>query len=108
MGPRWGCAVSIASPYLPRVDCSRGAPMGRHDFMDDHTAPGRRFTLLRVPMIDGGAYDEGGAYWGTGAPLYCCRSTDRERWAFLRTSAGRAAAKAEFSARWPGIRWAGP
>ncbi|MDP2374394.1 hypothetical protein [Reyranella sp.] len=28
------------------------------------------FRLARVRMVDGGAYDAGGAYWGLGDPLY--------------------------------------
>jgi len=50
-----------------RVDSSRGAPMGR--FGSDESPTGR-IRLFRV-RLDSGGYDDGGAYWGHGAPLYC-------------------------------------
>lgn len=69
------------------VDCSRGAPMGRsnvipdyryaiidmgspHKFLvDDTTRKSKRIFDSLVPMSSDYAYDKGGAYWGTGAPL---------------------------------------
>jgi hypothetical protein len=46
-----------------------GAPMGRPTTGD---APRDKVSLFRVTMIDG-AYDDGGAYWGMGMPLFCAR-----------------------------------
>jgi hypothetical protein len=45
-----------------------GAPMGRSTSPLD-CAP-RSVRLFRV-RLDSGGYDDGGAYWGLGAPLWC-------------------------------------
>lgn len=48
-----------------------GAPMGRSEYIICNPVPSTlRFKLFRV-RLDNGGYDDGGAYWGTGAPLYC-------------------------------------
>ncbi len=54
---------------VPKVDCRRGAPMGRAD-IGSYPLPfeKKRVYDCAVPMIDG-AYDRGGAYWGLGAQL---------------------------------------
>lgn len=56
------------------VNSTYGAPMGRRDFgpMPDH---GRTIRVFRV-RLDVGGYDDGGAYWGHGKPLFC--ATDGE------------------------------
>lgn len=54
---------------LSKVDCSRGAPMGRMTIADNLKAT---VTLFRMQMVDGD-YDVGGAYWGSGddiPPMY--------------------------------------
>ena len=51
---------------LTDVGSKRGAPMGRADCCDSPTAT---VNLFRVRMVDG-CYDAGGAYWGSGTPLY--------------------------------------
>lgn len=56
-------------PYLRKVNCTRGAPMGRPEYLPRHYN-GERLHLRRVPLNSGG-YDPGGAYWGTSMPLYC-------------------------------------
>lgn len=53
---------------LPKAFSSRGADMGRA------AKPGPadlayKFRLVRL-AIDAGGYDQGGAYWGLGAPLF--------------------------------------
>jgi hypothetical protein len=63
--------------YLPlklfKLDCSRGAPMGRPYFhRTGLTLP--QFQLERVPLMDG-AYDCGGAYWGAPDDLWCADFT---------------------------------
>ena len=58
----------MAKYPLRRVDTSRGAPMGR--FCDPITTSIRKARVHRVKMSSCGAYDEGGAYWGVGTPLY--------------------------------------
>lgn len=52
----------------------RGAPLGRVNYADS-----RVFGCIwieRVPLNASG-YDEGGAYWGQGAPLWWIASLDR-------------------------------
>jgi hypothetical protein len=46
----------------------RGAPMGRPAFGHGGN-PIEPFILRRI-RINSGGYDDGGAYWGLGAPLY--------------------------------------
>jgi len=50
------------------VNSTYGAPMGRHEAKGDPDWP-YRFSLQRVRLNSGG-YDDGGAYWGHGAPLW--------------------------------------
>lgn len=51
------------------VEYRYGAPMGRR-----HSAgiEPKRVHVFRVRFVDGD-YDDGGAYWGGGSPLYCVR-----------------------------------
>lgn len=44
-----------------RVDCSRGAPMGRPSLGE--ILPLRKIRLFKV-RLDVSGYDDGGAYWG--------------------------------------------
>lgn len=52
---------------LPKVDCSRGAPMGRTRSLTDPEGAVVNVSLVRM---DKEGYDTGGAYWGLGLPLY--------------------------------------
>ena len=55
-------------PFKQPVNCKYGAPMGRYS--DNPTNfDGLPVTLSLVTLTDG--YDDGGAYWGDGAPLFC-------------------------------------
>ena len=54
---------------LPTVDTSRGAPMGRRAYGSPTECGPRTMHLFRVRLAEG--YDAWGAYWGSGAPLYC-------------------------------------
>ena len=65
---------------LPEMDCSRGAPMGRRDFVGDCSGSGQ-LTLQYIPLFDGG-YDEGGAYWGGGQPLILVHGSAGEQEVF--------------------------
>lgn len=57
-------------------DPSRGAAMGRSSGASTVSQlPDRSVYLSRV-KLDSGGYDEGGAYWGIGKPLYCAYSDD--------------------------------
>jgi hypothetical protein len=61
---------------LSNVSSKYGAPMGRRSFKVD---PDARITFkLRRVYLDSGGYDNGGAYWGHGAPLYQYSGYDRE------------------------------
>lgn len=91
---------------LPKVDCSRGAPMGRADWNDG--APRdlpRKFYLRRI-RLDSGGYDNGGAYWGHGAPLWYAEteSVDGEAIMYFRAP-DRDAAKVAVLRRYPGARF---
>ena len=89
-------------PFQVPVNCSRGAPMGRIDRITDF-AP--KLHLERVPQIDGD-YDQGGAYWGGPATLYCAWSegADGIQACYVRAS-NRANAKAEVLARYPAAKF---
>ena len=52
---------------LSKVSCKYGAPMGRHCEDLTHAI---KVSVHRVKMSSCGAYDDGGAYWGCGTPLY--------------------------------------
>jgi hypothetical protein len=76
-----------------RVNAGRGAPMGRRDKRP--RAYGGHLVVQQVPLDDGG-YDPGGAYWGTGDPLWWFGSDDGEVFAFTRApdvEAARAVAR---------------
>jgi hypothetical protein len=53
--------------------------------------------------IDSGGYDSGGAYWGTGDPLYYVASDNGTIDLYLRCKSSRAA-KAEVISRFPNAR----
>lgn len=52
------------------LDCSRGAPMGRHNTGTKKNVKEKKIYCRRIYLPIDGAYDKGGAYWGCGAPLY--------------------------------------
>ena len=95
---------NVSSPY--------GAPMGRRDsHADDRTRP-IKFALRRV-YLDSGGYDNGGAYWGIGAPLYQASGEygeDADGGAgeyveFYLRAHGREDAKAKIRADYPAARF---
>jgi len=71
------------NPNITREDCRYGAPMGRPERPNEYTLPkapdgspqwpervaAHKLQLARV-RINSGGYDAGGAYWGTGMPLW--------------------------------------
>ncbi len=86
-------------PFQVPVDVKYGAPMGRQESpVEDFTGP---VYLQKVPMVDGD-YDEGGAYWGGGTPLYC--AWDGEGNAIYVRAKDSAAAKKKLPSHW---RYAG-
>jgi len=81
-----------------------GAQLGRRSNTSEATAL-VKMHLQRVPL-DSGGYDSGGAYWGTGAPLYRAwgDGPTEEQEVFLR-AAGRSGAKQEVLFRFPNARF---
>lgn len=69
-----------------------GAPMGRASFGTPESAESK-IRLFRV-NLDAGGYDDGGAYWGTGKPLFC--ATDGADYRQFARANSRLAAVAEF------------
>jgi len=64
--------MDILKTLLPKVDCTRGAPMGR--FQNESFLKlienGIKLCVRKVDL-DSGGYDIGGAYWGHYLNLYC-------------------------------------
>lgn len=86
------------NPQLPHVNCKYGAPMGRASYGAPSEEP-RSLRLFQV-MIDSGGYDEGGAYWGLGGPLFCAMDGGEYR-AFTRAAnRNLAAAKLGLKSAW--------
>lgn len=56
-------SVEFPPVKLTDMNCSRGAPMGRH-YVHRTGLTDPQFQVERMPLVDGG-YDCGGAYWGT-------------------------------------------
>lgn len=52
-------------PTLSKVCTQYGAPMGRHDAIEEPNEQ-IKFRLYKMPMSSCGCYDNGGAYWGAG------------------------------------------
>lgn len=84
-----------AKPWTVPVSCKYGAPMGRHSPSRPPEA-GMRAHVARVPFIDG-CYDQGGAYWGGPANLWCAwhaPTKDADAFACYFRAPSRAAAVA--------------
>ena len=91
---------------LPNVSSKYGAPMGRFTQHSDPTLP-YKFSLARV-YLDSGGYDNGGAYWGSGAPLYVATATvsaSDESPEFYLRARDRNDAKAQVIAKYPNARF---
>lgn len=72
-----------------------GADMGRRSHHSEPRAHvGSKLRLFKV-ALDTGGYDNGGAYWGTGEPLWCCmgESLHGDRIEFYLRAKDRDAAK---------------
>jgi hypothetical protein len=82
-------------PFQIPVNGKYGAPMGRRqDPVEDFVG---HVYLQKVAMFDGD-YDEGGAYWGGGSPLYC--AWDDEGHAIYIRAKDSFAAKKKLPAHW--------
>lgn len=53
---------------FPNVNSTYGAPMGRVEKGTPQTPKSVRVFRVR---LNAGGYDDGGAYWGHGLPLFC-------------------------------------
>lgn len=91
--------MSIKNPQLPSVNCYYGATMGRREYTEGLDTPSRCF---RLNFVDG-CYDEGGAYWGLPANVYCAMN-DEGLQLFCRASS-RNEAKELFNERHPQLKW---
>ncbi len=60
----------MSKKQFSKVDSGRGAPMGRAVYGSIPESFPRTVRLFKV-NIDSQGYDDGGAYWGIGAPLWC-------------------------------------
>lgn len=74
------------------VNCATGSPMGRKEWTEAPTKP-RSARVFRV-RIDSQGYDNGGAYWGIGKPLFC--ATDGQNYRMFTRADSRLCAIAEF------------
>lgn len=72
------------------VSSRYGAPMGRRAAGHIDTDTPKSVRLFRV-NLDSGGYDDGGAYWGLGQPLFCAIDKDGDR-QFIRTTSRQRAA----------------
>ena len=72
-----------------QVSSQYGAPMGR----SSHGAvfSGQKVRLIQL-NIDGGGYDDGGAYWGLSKPLFMAWTEDTEYERNLRANSRKEAA----------------
>jgi len=79
-------------PAFPPVSCRYGAPSGRPTMDPEPGEPIGPVRVKRASMSSCGAYDEGGAYWGIGTPLYCAWSASGFRRYFRAPNRGTALA----------------
>jgi len=86
---------------MPQVNDLRGAPMGRRSYHGPRDTVGL-FRLQRV-YLNAGGYDNGGAYWGIGAPLYWY-SDDGNLVGYLRAR-DRSDAKRQILETYPNARF---
>lgn len=80
-------------PQMTAVKSTYGAPMGRSCYGIPENCEPRSVSLFRV-RLDSGGYDDGGAYWGHGAPIWCARTDDDRLFQTTRAPTRRAAADA--------------
>jgi len=85
-------------PFQVNVSSMYGAPMGRA--ADSISELSGKVHLRHVPFYDGD-YDQGGAYWGGGEPLFC--AWDNEGHEVYLRAASRESAKAQLLNKNPAI-----
>jgi hypothetical protein len=73
------------------VNCKYGAPVGRRE--SHHIDPTKQNSIRLFKVnVDSQGYDDGGAYWGIGQPLYCAMQYDTDYLEFIRANSRKAAA----------------
>lgn len=98
---------------LPKVDGKYGAPMGRTEKRLEWKGgsvynPASLIVPVKLAMwrvkLNSDGYDSGGAYWGTGQPLYCveCHETG---YCVFRRAAARQQLKDAMRREWPDVRF---
>ncbi len=88
--------------FITPVSTTYGAPMGRHtgpDYLETEAGP----IYLRRVRLDAGGYDQGGAYWGHGIPLWEAMDQDGNGRIFRAYS--REGAKALIRKTYPDARF---
>lgn len=90
----------MSTLQLPYVNCRYGAPMGRADRIHPLPAAGERTHLARV-YLDSGGYDNGGAYWGLGAPLWHAWHDDSPARCYIRAATREQAKRTIRAEYWP-------
>lgn len=77
---------------FPEVNSKYGAPLGRPTYALQTTPqPEQRSLRLFKVALDSGGYDNGGAYWGHGEPLYCLKGDNVQE--FVRATSRDDAAR---------------
>ena len=86
----------------PKAYSIYGASMGRREI---HVGdPVGKMHLQRV-RLDRGGYDSGGAYWGTGMPLYRYEDEDAGNVQGYLRARNREDAKAQIRVKYPEVRF---
>jgi len=92
---------------LSKVSCKYGAPMGRRDYHGPSDT-NARFSVARVDL-DRGGYDNGGAYWGSGEPLWRafadCPEADSGQIEYFIRAPSRHCALVEVRGAYPNARF---
>jgi len=92
--------AEMISAAIDNVSCRRGAPMGRAAWHPEGTET-HRCILFRLKFYDG-AYDKGGAYWGSPANVWCLTDGENVR-GFVRAPT-RSKAWSQIKPRFPTAR----
>ena len=91
--------MSKYEPTLGKAYSQYGASMGRGAYGQEEEIEGRVYaTRIR---LDSGGYDKGGAYWGSGAPLYHVYDQGGRFERFVRASSSKAAKEQVLRGRAP-------
>lgn len=83
-------------PQFEKLDCKRGAPMGRAEWRPEPPKPIRPTEKKSIRLfnvnLDSGGYDDGGAYWGLPRYNLWCATNDDDYRQFVRADTREKAA----------------